>query len=570
MNRLMKFAVTLTLTFAAAIPLCAQKSAPTIFYLDILSGPNTGGESNNGVIVTISGNNFGTTQGTVTIGGGAVATYKTWTNQKIQVAIGAAAKTGAVVVTAGGVTSNCANHDDGCSFTVRAGNIYYVSPSGSDSAAGSFTAPWATLKHADSTIAAGDTVYVQNGFATGAACDGIGWHANFTLKSSNGNSGNPVAYVAYPGATATIGALSGGSCSGDSTSFSVRTTGSSSYYTISGFVLRNAVACYESNQGSNIRFVNNDCESANAASQYASVQWTGSDHVYVYGNNFHDSGGDAKLNSGFYFTSNTNHGWFGWNTVGAGASTSSIMVEIHSSGGNDQYDWHLHDNIIENARCNGMVLASVDPSQGTVEVYNNIFYHNGTGPTPSDSSCWQYSNLDFSGTLDAGPAPGGTVDVYNNTFFDCGPYLTGGSSFTYGCVEILDQGAGGGLTYRFTNNIFYPTTAEGQYFSSDALTSRITGCANNLYYQGGSAPGSCNSNSIVANPLLVSLSVPLSFNIQSGSPAIGAGTSTHTSSYDFLGNPRPNPPSMGAYDVAGAGVAVSRPNAPTNLKVVVN
>jgi hypothetical protein len=568
MNRFLKFAAMLGLVFAVALPLCAQGSAPVIFYLDILSGPNTGGESNNGVILTIKGNNFGTTQGTVTVGGGAVATYKTWTNQKIQVAIGPAAATGAVVVTAGGVASTCANHDDGCSFTVRGGNIYYVSPSGSDSAAGSFSAPWATLKHADSTIAAADTVYVMNGFATGAACDGIGWHANFTLNSSSGSSGKPVAYIAYPGATATIGSLSSGSCSGDSTSFSIRTTGSASYYVISGFVLRNAVACYEGNQGSNIRFINNDCESANAASQYASIQWTGSDHVYVYGNNFHDSGGDAKLNSGFYFTSNTNHGWFGWNTVGAGAATSSIMVEVHSTGGNDQFDWHLHDNTVENARCNGMVLASVDPSQGAVEVYNNVFYHNGTGPNPSDSSCWQYSSLDFSGTLDAGPAPSGSVDIYNNTFYDCGPFLTGGFA-TYGCVEILNQGAGTNLTYRFTNNIFNPTPAEGVYFSSDAVTSLVTGCSNNLYYQGGAAPSDCSTNSVAANPLFAALS-STGLNLQSGSPALGAGSSSHRSTYDIQGNFRPTPPAIGAYDVGGTTVTSTRPNPPTNLTVIVN
>jgi len=249
--------------------------------------------------------------------------------------------------------------------------------------------------------------------------------------------------------------------------FSIRTTGTSSYYTISGFVLRNPVACYEGNQGTGIRIINNDCQDVDASSKYASFKWIGTNYIVRIRQYLHDSGGNAKLNSGFYFTSDANHGWFGWNTVGSGIATSSMMVEVHSTGGNDQYDWHLHDNAIQNARCNGMVLASVDPSKGIVEVYNNTFAHNGTGPNPSDSSCWQYSNLYFSGTLDAGPAPSGTVDTYNNTFYDCGPFLTGGFA-TYGCVEILNQGAGPSLFYRFTNNIFYPTLVEGKYFSSDA------------------------------------------------------------------------------------------------------
>ena len=569
MNRCLRFGTMFVVVMGlCCYPSHAQVSPPVIYYLDILDGPNTGGEGNNGVILTISGNNFGNTPGTVTIGGGAVATYKTWTNAKIQVAIGAAAKTGVVVVTAGGKTSICVNHDDGCSFTVRAGNIYYLGPSGKDSNTGSFSSPWATLKHADSTIAAGDTVYALNGFATGSACDGIGWHANFTLSSSSGSAGNPIAYVAYPGATATIGSLSNGSCSGDTTSFSIRTTGTSSYYTISGFVLRNPVACYEGNQGTGIRIINNDCQDVDASSKYASFKWIGTNYMYVYGNTFHDSGGNAKLNSGFYFTSDANHGWFGWNTVGSGIATSSMMVEVHSTGGNDQYDWHLHDNAIQNARCNGMVLASVDPSKGIVEVYNNTFAHNGTGPNPSDSSCWQYSNLYFSGTLDAGPAPSGTVDTYNNTFYDCGPFLTGGFA-TYGCVEILNQGAGPSLFYRFTNNIFYPTLVEGKYFSSDALTSQITGCSNNLYFQGGMPPTFCNQNAVNANPLLVSLSqFPSGLSLQTASPALGAGSATHTSIYDFQGNVRPTPPSIGAFDVAGA--IATLPNPPTNLTILVN
>src|SRR5208283_4120460 len=77
-----------------------------IFFTDLTSGPNTGGENNNGTILTIYGRNFGATQGTstVTIGGGAVATVNQWGGtskagtaaaqlQTISVAIGAAAKT---------------------------------------------------------------------------------------------------------------------------------------------------------------------------------------------------------------------------------------------------------------------------------------------------------------------------------------------------------------------------------------------------------------------------------------------------------------------------------------------
>ena len=63
----------------------AQAAPPRIFFSDLESGPNTGGQNNNGVWVTIWGKGFGATQGTstVTVGGGAVANYPLWSDGKI-------------------------------------------------------------------------------------------------------------------------------------------------------------------------------------------------------------------------------------------------------------------------------------------------------------------------------------------------------------------------------------------------------------------------------------------------------------------------------------------------------
>src|SRR3990172_5337954 len=59
---------------------CSAWAAPIIFYTDILNGPNTGGENNNGIYLSIFGKGFGATRGTatVTINGTEVATYKQW------------------------------------------------------------------------------------------------------------------------------------------------------------------------------------------------------------------------------------------------------------------------------------------------------------------------------------------------------------------------------------------------------------------------------------------------------------------------------------------------------------
>ena len=44
-----------------------------------------------------------------------------------------------------------------------AGNVYYVSPSGSDSNSGTIDAPLATLNAAQTRLSAGDTVYFRGG-----------------------------------------------------------------------------------------------------------------------------------------------------------------------------------------------------------------------------------------------------------------------------------------------------------------------------------------------------------------------------------------------------------------------
>ena len=76
------------------------QTPPRIFFSDLESGPNIGGQKNQGVWVTIWGKGFGAERGasTVTIGGGAAAEYPIWTDTKITFQLGPAAKTGDIVV----------------------------------------------------------------------------------------------------------------------------------------------------------------------------------------------------------------------------------------------------------------------------------------------------------------------------------------------------------------------------------------------------------------------------------------------------------------------------------------
>ncbi|MEX2188887.1 MAG: right-handed parallel beta-helix repeat-containing protein [Pirellulales bacterium] len=69
-----------------------------------------------------------------------------------------------------------------------AGDHFYVSPTGSNSAAGTAEAPWLTLQKAANTVSAGDTVTVRSGTYVG-----------FDLRT-DGTASDPITFSAEPGA----------------------------------------------------------------------------------------------------------------------------------------------------------------------------------------------------------------------------------------------------------------------------------------------------------------------------------------------------------------------------------
>jgi hypothetical protein len=85
----------------------------------------------------------------------------------------------------------------------HAATAYYVSPSGSDSAAGTLSAPWKSIAHAQSVAVAGDTVYFRGGtysYTTGtSSCTSQTATVNAIVLSKSGSSGNPINYLNYTG-----------------------------------------------------------------------------------------------------------------------------------------------------------------------------------------------------------------------------------------------------------------------------------------------------------------------------------------------------------------------------------
>jgi MYXO-CTERM domain-containing protein len=87
--------------------------------------------------------------------------------------------------------------------TALAASTYYISPTGSDAAAGTEAAPFASWAKAQSVAMPGDTVYFRGGTyaytdaltTCGSPTDTV----NAVLLSKSGTSGNPIRYWAYPG-----------------------------------------------------------------------------------------------------------------------------------------------------------------------------------------------------------------------------------------------------------------------------------------------------------------------------------------------------------------------------------
>jgi len=549
----------------------AQTASPAIFFTDLTSAPNAGGENVSGyagAYVTIYGNNFGSTQGasTVTWNGQSCLRVVSWGQsylwyQRTVVQLGSSCTpgTGKFVVTVNGQasTDDTSHGDTGANFTVESGgNIYCVSTSGNDSSNnGHFPSScWLTIPHAKDTMAAGDVVYVENGVSQTTTDQ----YAILTLPCGGTSWTAPKSIVVYPGASATIG-TSGADTSVRATSLGC---GPKTYVTMAGFhliALNMAIALDDGlySGSHDFRFVANDITCPNGSGSTACYTDNFMPSVYSYGNNVHGAGysGSIKTYHSVYYSSDDNHVWDAWNTVHD--SLACRGIQFFSTGASAQYDLHVHDDLIYNIRCDGLNFATVDPSVATVEAYNNVIYHVGTGPDPSDGPA-KYDCIRVAGNTTTA-----TVKLYNNTLYDCG--RIGGSDAGPIMVDT-SMGTGPSPNVYVSNNIIQQVSGEG-YTTGTTTCSQWSGGKNMWYGGSGSPPCSLSGDTTAVNPLLVA-PTSANFHLQSGSPAIGAGSATLFPNHDHDGLIRSQPPSIGAYEFASS--SVTRPSPPTNLTVVVN
>src|SRR5205807_6996509 len=175
--------------------------------------------------------------------------------------------------------------------------------------------------------------------------------------------------------------------------------------------------------GTQWRIVGNDLSCPNGNDASACFESSQTTNIKFYGNNVHDVGmtSSTALYHGVYFSTDSNHIDMGWNVVANIRGCRGI--QIHSSPlqgggssdptGHNQFDISIHDNLIHDTQCDGIIFATVDPSQGKVEAYNNVIYNAGQGPQNLENS-GNWSCIYVAGYTNTGPPGGGTVELFNN------------------------------------------------------------------------------------------------------------------------------------------------------------
>jgi hypothetical protein len=563
------FGMVVTFAIAAVVPIPADTDGPLpprIFCSDLESGPNAGGERDAGVYVSLYGENFGANRGggRVLIGGGEAAAYPVWSDRKITFQIGAAGRTGNIVVQTSSGSSN------GVPFTVRPGKIYFVARNGDDRKNGSFASPWRTIPHAVQTIRPGDTVYAGDGVAQ-TEDDGQGWDAAVLLRSAwCGGSDYPRALLASPGASVTIGNPSGGKPGAGlrTTDFSAGGGPCAGNWVFGGLNFRGKGPVSVTGPSSRWRFVGNDitCPTTDGSGGGGACFHTMlATHVQLYANVIHDAGtaNASALFHGVYFSTDTNHVDMGWNAIYNIRGCRG--VQIHSSplgsgypnSGYNQFDIAIHDNIIHDTQCDAIIVDTVDPSKGPIRIYNNVIFRAGIGPkNPENTGGW--ACIAVPARTEHGDPGSGEIEVDHNTLYACGTFDT--PPYTSANAAII----AGGKTVRIRNNIIHQirsklhpggvpylvvwsTAPNGGRVCSDSDNCSGVRGSNNLFFGSGRPPSNAHIvASLNSDPLFQDLGAS-NFHLKPASPARRRGIPTAIV-VDIDGNTRdPGAIDLGAY-----------------------
>ncbi|MDQ1284583.1 MAG: hypothetical protein QG620_931 [Patescibacteria group bacterium] len=538
----------------------SHAASPVLFYSDITSGPNSGGQNDKGVFATVWGKGFGDNQDDshITVGGGLVDNYPEWSDTKICFQLGSEAATGDIVVVVGGISSN------GLPFTVRTGNIYFISSDGSGD--GSHDAPMSPTNFCNVIKTnKGSIGYFRAGTYTGEYAH-AGWHAMFTLEAGHsGLMGQENAFIAYPGEIVTLSHVG----EGERSIFRIMDTNEHDIVVAKFRMIstNGAVATH-----SRWRVVGNDIDAIHAISASGAIttgqyQDNTSEAIYIYGNNIHGGSSGANVDHAIYPGSGSSNVFIGWNYIhdnnfGTGATISlncnnAYNLELVSE------NVRIFNNIIDMSAYGGRATGVFETGDGSsVYHYNNVII----GP-PSNQNDTMYAHS-------------ANVYYYNNTLYNVGSlYHAGVFSF------YADTISGSGYTHDYApesitlrNNIVYAASNASSYLNCLNIsgTNNVPTPINdhNLWHGIGSFAGhsgcdnGCgeNGNSLESDPLFSNAPSDLSISASSSAINVGADMSTIFTT-DINGLIRTDAFDIGAYEYVESGGDTTAPQSPAGLSV---
>jgi len=472
------------------------------------------------------------------------------------------------------------------------GTTYYVSTSGSDSNPGTLSRPWKTIQHAADSVHPGDTVYVRSGV----------YNKLVGIKVSGSAAAGFITFSSYPGEVAIV---DGASLKIPGGQWGLFTIESQSYLVINGFEIRNyrtnstadtPIGIWVFGAGSDVQILNNHIHdivttaktnprlcSSNAfgltvdgskapdsifglaiignevdhlktgCSESLSVDGN-VDHFSITNNLVHDDDNIGIDAIGFEQVAPKPK----YDQARNGEIRGNTIYNITSYGNPDYGKQYAADGIYVDGGTQIIIeqnlVHNVDLG---VEVASEHHLHFASQITVRNNVIY----FDTSNGISIGGSDrkmnGGSEQcaIVNNTLFKNG---TKGINNNSGEFQIQQHAANN----IFENNILYANT-DAQFLNGYGSTSLNPAVVDyNLYY---STVGASNGNWMwlgrnytgydnyrhktlldhdspgFLDPKFIDIGTPLNLDIQSGSPAVGAGINLGAEvvgTVDFAGNPR--------------------------------
>jgi hypothetical protein len=539
--------------------------APVVLYTDIVSGPTSGGENNQGAYLSVFGLHFGAgglgSTVRVRIAGVEVGAYRSLGPakgrpdvQQITVQVGALGNPTPgvplpVTVTVDGIASNA-----DLTFTRNPGRLLYVdNVAGNDATAviGDIAHPFRYVQTpalyaggAWAQVQPGDLI-VMRGHGAAHPWTDVGFEHYFMRyrnKSGSAPTGatgsGPIAVMGYPGEDVYIrSTIANGMTGGCISAINGQSyPGMGQWAVIAN--LRIDAEGYDGPvsqeiNGHHWRVVNNDLSASTAprtgtqAPRMAGITGNGNASFWV-GNTIHDIQGSSGECHGVYIDGDGSYE-IAWNHIHDIRDGNGYQSYVNGGNGSDiTNDISLHHNLIHDVSKHGINLA--DNTRNNVQVWNNVVYN------------VRYAGVRFNSSILHG------CRIANNTFSNTNQAaspnygaLTNDWTLGTGSVDVID-------------NIFWVAAGTLYNGGANGVPADAGTISRNLWW-GGSGSYAIDTAPVHADPLFA---VPGSdFHLLAGSQARDAGLGTVavlvTDDYEATRRPVGAAFDIGAYEYHASG-----------------